>query len=35
MERDKPSALETTPVDLPPEIVTVLAAFAPLCSDRV
>src|SRR5215210_2548786 len=31
----EPSALETTPVDLPPEIVAILAAFAPLFSDRV
>src|ERR1700751_1760307 len=30
----KPSALEPTPVDLPPEMVAVLAAFAPLFSDR-
>src|SRR5512147_1393193 len=30
----KPSALETTPVDLPPEMVALLAAFAPLFSDR-
>src|ERR671916_2462038 len=35
MELHKPSALETTPVDLPPEMVAVLAAFAPLFSDRV
>ena len=31
----EPSALETTPMDLPPEIVAILAAFAPLFSDRV
>lgn len=31
----EPSALETTPVDLPPEMVAALAAFAPLFSDRV
>jgi DDE superfamily endonuclease len=31
----EPSAPETTPVDLPPEMVAVLAAFAPLFSDRV
>jgi hypothetical protein len=31
----EPSDLETTPVDLPPEIVATLAAFAPLFSDRV
>jgi hypothetical protein len=30
----EPSALETTPVDLPPEMVALLAAFAPLFSDR-
>src|SRR4051812_25441775 len=30
----EPSALETTPVDLPPEMVAILAAFAPLFSDR-
>ena len=30
----KPSSLEMTPVDLPPEIVTALAPFAPLFSDR-
>ena len=31
----EPSAPETTPVDLPPEIVAILAPFAPLFSDRV
>jgi hypothetical protein len=31
---DEPSALETNPVDLPPEIVAILATFAPLFSDR-
>jgi hypothetical protein len=31
---DEPSALETNPVDLPPEIVATLATFAPLFSDR-
>src|SRR6266567_1292169 len=31
----KPSALEMTPVDLPQEMVAILAAFAPLFSDRV
>jgi hypothetical protein len=31
----EPSALETIPVDLPPEMVAALAAFAPLFSDRV
>src|SRR3954454_11385065 len=31
----EPSALETTPMDLPPEMVAILAAFAPLFSDRV
>jgi hypothetical protein len=31
----EPSALETTPVDLPSEMVAILAAFAPLFSDRV
>src|SRR3954451_9838904 len=31
----EPSALETTPMDLPPEIVAILAAFAPLSSPRV
>ena len=31
----KPPSLEMTPVDLPPEIVTALAPFAPLFSDRV
>lgn len=31
----KPPSLEMTPVDLPPEIVSVLAPFAPLFSDRV
>ena len=30
----KPPSLEMTPVDLPPEIVTALAPFAPLFSDR-
>src|SRR4051812_11543991 len=35
MVTHKPSALETTPVDLPPEMVAILAAFAPLFSDRV
>jgi hypothetical protein len=30
-----PSTWETTPVDLPPEMVAVLATFAPLFSDRV
>src|SRR3954451_4442376 len=34
MVTHKPSSLETTPVDLPPEIVAILAAFAPLFSDR-
>src|SRR3982750_1730208 len=29
----EPSALETTPVDLPPEMVAALAAFAPLFTD--
>jgi hypothetical protein len=29
-----PSALETNPVDLPPEIVAAVAAFAPLVSER-
>jgi DDE superfamily endonuclease len=31
----KPPSLEMTPVDLPPEIVSALAPFAPLFSDRV
>src|SRR4051794_25716158 len=31
----EPSALETTPVDLPPEMVAILAAFAPLFSPCV
>src|SRR5512135_2123626 len=31
---DEPPTLETTPVDLPPEIIALLAAFAPLVSDR-
>src|SRR5215212_2375164 len=31
----EPSALETTPVDLPPEMVAILAAFAPLFSHCV
>ena len=31
---DEPSALETNPMDLPPEIVAILATFAPLFSDR-
>jgi hypothetical protein len=31
---DEPPTLETTPVDLPPEIIALLAAFAPLFSDR-
>src|SRR5512132_3086396 len=31
---DEPSALETNPVDLPPEMVATLAAFVPLFSDR-
>jgi hypothetical protein len=31
---DEPSALETTPVDLPPEMVAILVTFAPLFSDR-
>ena len=31
----EPSTLETTPVDLPPEIIALLAFFAPLFSDRV
>src|SRR4051812_14670188 len=31
----EPSALETTPVDLPPEMVAILAAFAPLFSPGV
>ncbi len=31
---DEPSAPETNPVDLPPEIVATLASFAPLFSDR-
>ena len=31
---DEPSALETNPVDLPPEIIALLATFAPLFSDR-
>ena len=31
----EPSALETTPVDLPPEMVVILAAFAPLFSHCV
>src|SRR4051794_735596 len=35
MVTHKPSSLETTPVDLPPEMVAILAAFAPLFSDRV
>src|SRR3954468_12044512 len=35
MVTHKPSALETTPVDLPPEIVAILAAFAPLFSHGV
>jgi hypothetical protein len=30
----EPSNPETTPVDLPPEMVAILAAFAPLFSDR-
>ena len=29
------SALETTPMDLPPEMVAILAAYEPLFSDRV
>lgn len=35
MVSHKPSALETTPVDLPPEMVAILAAFAPLFSHPV
>src|SRR5512135_3569881 len=31
---DEPPTLETTPVDLPPEIIALLAACAPLVSDR-
>src|SRR5512144_1115652 len=31
---DEPPTLETTPMDLPPEIIALLAAFAPLFSDR-
>src|SRR4051795_9785739 len=31
----EPSALETIPVDLPPEMVAILAAFAPLFSHPV
>jgi DDE superfamily endonuclease len=31
---DEPPTLETTPVDLPPEIIALLAFFAPLFSDR-
>src|SRR5215210_1046634 len=31
----EPSALETTPMDLPPEMVAILAAFAPLFSHPV
>src|SRR5512142_1003085 len=31
---DEPPTLETTPVDLPPEIIALLAAFVPLISDR-
>ena len=31
---DEPPTLETTPVDLPPEIIALLAAFVPLFSDR-
>ena len=31
---DEPSALETNPMDLPPEIVAILATFAPLFSDH-
>jgi hypothetical protein len=31
----EPPTLETTPVDLPPEIIALLASFTPLFSDRV
>src|SRR5215213_5334308 len=31
----EPSVLETTPMDLPPEMVAILAAFAPLFSHPV
>jgi hypothetical protein len=34
MVKHEPSAPETTPVNLPPEMVAILGAFAPLLSDR-
>ena len=33
MVQHDPSTPETTPVNLPPEMVAILAAFAPLFSD--